>query len=182
MWIRRPIWGFKQNKERLWDSGGADAGESASAERWQHVPGGSEHEVGLAHRDYIVAVVQDISERKKNEAALHSSGERLRACIDNTPMWPCSGLMRRPGALLEQGLGKYLRLVASRGHGKTTDQFDPDVEEAVAFLRTLQQIGSLGPIPWAGGIQVPAAGWQCGILFIDPSRSHFRRVAITSSA
>jgi PAS domain-containing protein len=36
-------------------------------------------------RDYIVAVVRDISERRKSEAALRSSEERLRACIDNTP-------------------------------------------------------------------------------------------------
>lgn len=76
---------FRQNKERLWDSG------ALMIESVHRRKDGSTFPVEVnmkwvwLDRDYIVAVVRDISERKKSEAALRSSEERLRACIDHTP-------------------------------------------------------------------------------------------------
>lgn len=74
---------FKQNKERLWDSG------ALILEREHRRKDGSLYPVEVSmkwiwlDRDYMVAVVRDITERRKNEAALRASEQQYSSLVNN---------------------------------------------------------------------------------------------------
>jgi PAS domain S-box-containing protein len=130
---------FRQNKERLWDSG------ALLVESVHRRKDGSTFPVEVnmkwvwLDRDYIVAVVRDISERKKSEAALRSSEERLRACIDNTPnvavqWYDEAGRVLYWNAASENIFGWTL----DEAIGKTLDQLIQTPAEAAEFRQTLR--------------------------------------------
>lgn len=144
---------FKQNKERLWDSG------ALMVESLHRRKDGSTFPVEVnmkwvwLDRDYIVAVVRDIGERRKNEAALRSSEERLRACIDNTPnvavqWYDEAGKVLYWNAASEKIFG----WTQAEAVGKSLDQLIQTPDEAAEFRSTLKQAGTnkrpIGPVEY----------------------------------
>ena len=136
---------FKRNKERLWDSG------ALVVESLHRRKDGSTFPVEVSmkwvwlDRDYIVAVVRDISDRKRSEVALRSSEERLRACIDNTPnvavqWYDEAGRVIYWNAASEKIFGWS----QAEAIGKTLDQLIHTPGEAEEFLETLKQAGLAG--------------------------------------
>jgi len=165
---------FRQNKERLWDSG------ALILESVHRRKDGSTFPVEVSmkwvwlDRDYIVAVVRDISERKKSEAALRSSEERLRACIDNTPnvavQWYDEG-----GRVLYWNTASENIFGWSQAEavGKTLDQLIQTPDEAEEFRHTLKLASAtgkpIGPIEYAFRRRDGSQGICLSTLFTIPS-------------
>lgn len=144
---------FKQNKERLWDSGALMIESVHRRKDGTSFPVEVNMKWVWLDRDYIVAVVRDISERRKNEAALRSSEERLRACIDNTPnvavqWYDEAGKVLYWNAASEKIFG----WTQEEAVGKTLDQLIHTPTEVAEFRATLQQAGAnkrpIGPVEY----------------------------------
>ncbi len=144
---------FKQNKERLWDSGALMIESVHRRKDGTSFPVEVNMKWVWLDRDYIVAVVRDISERRKNEAALRSSEERLRACIDSTPnvavpWYDEAGRVLYWNAASEKIFG----WTQEEAVGKTLDQLIQTPGEAAEFRATLQQAGAnkrpIGPVEY----------------------------------
>lgn len=165
---------FRRNKERLWDSG------ALLVESVHRRKDGSTFPVEVnmkwvwLDRDYIVAVVRDIGERRKSEAALRSSEERLRACIDNTPnvavQW-----YDEAGVVLfwNSASEKIFGWSRAEAVGKTLDQLIQTPAEAEEFRKTLalaSQTGKpIGPIEYAFRRRDGTQGICLSTLFTIPS-------------
>lgn len=144
---------FKQNKERLWDSGALMIESLHRRKDGTTFPVEVNMKWVWLDRDYIVAVVRDIGERRKNEAALRSSEERLRACIDNTPnvavqWYDEAGKVLYWNAASEKIFG----WTPAEAVGKTLDQLIQTPGEAAEFQSTLKQAGAnkrpIGPVEY----------------------------------
>ena len=144
---------FRQNKERLWDSGALMIESVHRRKDGTTFPVEVNMKWVWLDRDYIVAVVRDIGERRKNEAALRSSEERLRACIDNTPnvavQW-----YDEAGKVLYWNTAseKIFGWKPEEAIGKTLDQLIQTPGEAAEFRSTLKRAGEskrpIGPVEY----------------------------------
>lgn len=165
---------FRRNKERLWDSG------ALLVESLHRRKDGSTFPVEVnmkwvwLDRDYIVAVVRDIGERRKSEAALRSSEERLRACIDNTPNVAVQWYDEAGGVLFWNAASeKIFGWSRAEAVGKTLDQLVQTPAEAEEFRKTLALASHtgkpIGPIEYAFRRRDGTQGICLSTLFTIPS-------------
>ncbi len=144
---------FRQNKEKLWAAGALLIESRHRRKDGTTFPVEVNMQWVWLDRDYIVAVVRDIGERRKNEAALRSSEERLRACIDNTPnvavQW-----YDEAGRVLYWNTAseKIFGWTQAEAVGKTLDQLIQTPGEAAEFQSTMKQAGEkkrpIGPVEY----------------------------------
>ncbi len=142
---------FRRHKERLWDTGALIHESTHRRKDGSTFPVEVSMKWVWLDRDYIVAVVRDITERRKTEAALRSSEERLRACIDNTPnvavqWYDAEGRVLYWNAASESMFG----WTQAEAMGKTLEHLIQTPEQAEQFRRTLQDAGRtnnpIGPL------------------------------------
>jgi two-component system cell cycle sensor histidine kinase/response regulator CckA len=144
---------FRQNKEQLWNAGALLIESRHRRKDGTTFPVEVNMQWVWLDRDYIVAVVRDIGERRQNEAALRSSEERLRACIDNTPnvavqWYDEAGRVLYWNAASEKIFG----WTQAEAIGKTLDQLIQTPGEAAEFQSTLKRAGEkkrpIGPVEY----------------------------------
>lgn len=164
---------FRANKERLWDSG------ALLVESVHRRKDGSTFPVEVnmkwvwLDRDYIVAVVRDVSERRKSEAALRSSEERLRACIDNTPNVAVQWYDETGHVLYWNAASeKIFGWSPAEAVGKTLDELIQTRTEAQEFQQTLELAGRtgkpIGPIEYTFRRRDGSQGICLSTLFTIP--------------
>lgn len=136
---------FRARKEQLWDTG------ALLYEGMHRRKDGSTYPVEVnmkwvwLDRDYVVAVVRDITERKKTEAALRSSEERLRACIDNTPNVAVQWYDAEGRVLFwNQASEQLFGWKAAEARGKTLDQLVLTPDQTAEFIKTLHELERTG--------------------------------------
>lgn len=136
---------FKANKEKLWDSGVLIVESTRRRKDGSTFPVEVNMKWVWLDRDYMVAVVRDISDRRKSEAALRSSEERLRACIDNTPNVSVQWYDKHGRVLFWNTASEALfGWTSDEALGKTTDQLMLDANQAAGLLQAFKDISESG--------------------------------------
>jgi PAS domain S-box-containing protein len=136
---------FKRNKEKLWESGALLVESTHRRRDGTTFPVEVNMKWVWLDRDYIVAVVRDITERRKNEEALRSSEERLRACIDNTPNVAVQWYDEVGRILFWNGASETIfGWKSEEVLGQKLDQIGFTSALAHEFLQTLASVGRSG--------------------------------------